>query len=43
MILEPDIEVSLKDRINGLEYERYKWLKNDYHKNIMERIRRKLK
>ncbi len=28
-------------KINDLEYERYKSLKHDYHKNVMERIRRK--
>ncbi len=30
-------------KINDLEYERYKSFKNDYHKNVMERIRRKLR
>jgi predicted nucleotidyltransferase len=30
-------------KINDIEYERYKSLKNDYHKNVMGRIRRKLR
>jgi predicted nucleotidyltransferase len=30
-------------KINDLEYERYRSLRNDYHKNVMKRIRQKLR